>query len=199
MKKMFKMLFLFLIFTGCSSAQTKMPTNVEKSIYSDKFTISIGEEFFNSFLSQIGEIKGEQKIEIPKFLKLIKVEENIKWCLKNMTIDIEKEGAILSGTAIVEAEGEVIESTFKSKVKLEYDNVSEKIKFTPDELRLKKLANIDITNFYSPSFELKVSNPFNKEIKFKMADGTDKTINIQTNAIIKTEKDRVEITMKYIN
>ena len=199
MKKMLKILILFLIFTGCSSAQTKTVINSEKNIYSDKFTISVGEEFFNSFLSQIGEIKGEQKIEIPKFLKIIKVEENIKWCLKNITIDIEKEGAILFGTALVEVEGEVIESTFKSKVKLEYDNIAEKIRFTPEEVRLKKLANIDITNFYAPTFELKISNPFNKEIKFKMADGTYKTINIQTNAIIKTEKDRVEITMKYIN
>ena len=131
--------------------------------------------------------------------KVIKILVAWKLILKNITIDIEKEGAILSGTAVVEVEGEVIESTFKSKVKLEYDNVAEKIRFTPEEVRLKKLANIDITNFYSPTFELKISNPFNKEIKFKMADGTYKTINIQTNAIIKTEKDRVEITMKYIN
>lgn len=200
MKRQIKLfIILILILTGCSNSNTEKNNIIQESIYSDKFIISIGEDFFNSFLAQIGEISGEQRVKFSKMLKIIKIDKDIKWTIKEMTLDIEEDKTSMVGKILVEVDGEIIESTFKSKVSFEYNNEEEKLKIIPREMRIKKLANIDITSFYTPVFEVKVSNPFNKEVKFKMPDGTYKLISIKTEATIKSEKDRIDIMMKYTN
>ena len=200
MKRQIKLfIILILILTGCSNSNTEKNNVIQESIYSDKFIISIGEDFFNSFLAQIGEISGEQRVKFSKMLKIIKIDKDIKWTIKEMILDIEEDKTSMVGKILVEVDGEIIESTFKSKVSFEYNNEEEKLKIIPREMRIKKLANIDITSFYTPVFEVKVSNPFNKEVKLKMPDGTYKLISIKTEATIKSEKDRIDIMMKYTN
>lgn len=191
---------LILFITACSNKNIKSNNGItEKSCYSDRFTISIGEEYFNLFLHQIGEINGEQRVKISKLFKLIKMDNNIKWKLREMRIDIEEEETTLTGEAVIEIDGETVISSFKSKVNLEYSNEEEKLKVIPKEMRIKKLGNIDIVNFYSPVFEIKAANPFNKDVRFKMPDGSNKTILINTEVEINEEKDRIEIIMKYTN
>jgi hypothetical protein len=194
------LIVLILILTGCSNGRVKNYNCVkEENYYSDKFTISIGEDYFNLFLNKTGELSGEQKVKRTKLFKIIKIDNNLKWKIREMKLDIEEGETNFSGKVLIEIDGQIIDSSFKSKVNFEYSNEEEKLKIIPVEMRIKKLANIDIVNFYSPIFEVKVANPFNKDVKLKMPDGSYKSILINTEAVIKTEKDRIEITMKYIN
>ena len=183
LKKISLFLTVLILLCGCSSSKIKNENVVESEYFSDKFSVSIGEDYFNSFLSQVGDIGGEHKIKFSKFFKIVNVEENIKWKLKNLKLDIEEDETTLYGITIIESNGETVETAFKSKVDMTYNNDEEKLKFKPKEIRIKKLANFDITNFYTPVFEIKVANPLNKNFKFKMPDNSYETVSIDTDIV----------------
>ena len=191
-----KILILFIItilFAGCSNSKPAEIAEIENS--KDSFQVVIGEEFINKFLGKIGKIDGESRIKGKKFLNLIKIDENVKWSFYNLKMEINRDGAYLNGDADIELNGEKIDTKFRAKAEFEYDNKNEKLLITADEIRVKKLWNINLSVFYSPQFDLKISNPLNKKMKIKNSDGTIREIELETSAKIECEDGAVKIVM----
>lgn len=193
MNKKILILVITIIFIGCSNSKPAETVGIENS--KDSFQVIIGEEFINKFLGKIGKIDGESRIKGKKFLNLIKIDENVKWSFYNLKMEINRDGAYLNGDADIELNGEKIDTKFRAKAEFEYDNKNEKLLITADEIRVKKLWDINLSGFYSPKFDLKISNPLNKKMQIKNSDGTIREIELETSAKIECEDGAVKIVM----
>ncbi len=192
-KKFLTVLLCLFLFTGCSNNRSVEKNSIQTN--ESSFQVVIGEEFLNKFLGKIGKIEGKSNLKGKKIFKLVKIDEEVKWALYNMKIEIKREGAYLYGDADVDISGEKITTAFQTKAEFEYDNKNEKLLIKAEEIRIKKLWNINLSGFYSPEFDLKISNPLNQKIKIKNSDGSIKEIAVETTTKVETEDGAVRITM----
>jgi len=192
-KKFLTVLMCLFLLAGCSNNKSIEKSSIQPN--ESSFQVVIGEEFINKFLGKIGKIEGKSNLKGKKLFKLIKIDEEVKWAFYNMKIEIKIDGAYLYGDADLDIGGEKITTEFQTKAEFEYDNKNEKLLIKAEEIRIKKLWDINLSGFYSPEFDLKISNPLNQKIKIKNSDGSIKEIKVETTTKVETEEGAVRIIM----
>lgn len=195
--KLYILFFLLFLFEGCNSIQKK-DENLTRISNTNNFKIIIGQEFINEYLQKLGSVSGEEKVSGKKFMNLVKFEENLKWKIYNIKVKVTENGTEINGDAHIIIGENNIDTSFKAKGEIKYDNEKELLIIEPKDMRLKQFSFVNISNFYGPNIEIKISNPFNKSIKIKTEDGTYKNIEIKTNIEIMQKNEAIEIVMQNI-
>ena len=167
-------------------------------------SVSIDQSMLNSFFNAIGEVKGKGST------KVIGKKVKYNWKVKNPRITIEPGAAIFK--ADVQIKSGKIKSTPKATSKLDISYVKEKnlikIKTKKIKVDLKlnlfgkkvKLATIDLSKYYNPSFEFPGPTLNQKSIEIGKPDGSKKTLNIgmeNQNLVVENGKITVYSDVKF--
>ncbi len=158
----------------------------------------------NSFFNAIGEVKGKGST------KVIGKKVKYNWKVKNPRITIEPGAAIFK--ADVQIKSGKIKSTPKATSKLDISYIKEKnlikIKTKKIKVDLKlnlfgkkvKLATIDLSKYYNPTFEFPGPTLNQKSIEIGKPDGSKKTLNIRMenqNLVVENGKITVYSDVKF--
>ena len=171
---------------------------------SQSISVSIDQSMLNSFFNAIGEVKGKGST------KVIGKKVKYNWKVKNPRITIEPGAAIFK--ADVQIKSGKIKSTPKATSKLDISYIKEKnlikIKTKKIKVDLKlnlfgkkvKLATIDLSKYYNPTFEFPGPTLNQKSIEIDKPDGSKKTINIgmkNQNLVVENGKITVYSDVKF--
>ena len=196
MKKLKIVVLTFLTISLCFSQNTN-PAG--KSI-----SVSIDQSMLNNFFNAIGEVKGKGST------KVLGKKVKYNWKVKNPRITIEPGAAIFK--ADVQIKSGKIKSTPKATSKLDISYVKEKnlikIKTKKIKVDLKlnlfgkkvKLATIDLSKYYNPTFEFPGPTLNQKSIEIDKPDGSKKTLNIgmeNQNLVVENGKITVYSDVKF--
>ena len=196
MKKLNIVVLTFLTISLCLSQNTNPATQ--------NISVSIDQSMLNNFFNAIGEVKGKGST------KVIGKKVKYNWKVKNPRIIIEPGVAIFK--ADVQIKSGKIKSTPKATSKLDISYVKEKnlikIKTKKIKVDLKlnlfgkkvKLATIDLSKYYNPTFEFPGPTLNQKSIEIDKPDGSKKTINIgmrNQNLVVENGKITVYSDVKF--
>ena len=196
MKKLNIIILAVLSFPLCFSQSTN---NGDQSI-----SVSIDQSMLNNFFNAIGEVKGKGST------KVLGKKVKYNWKVKNPRITIEPGAAIFK--ADVQIKSGKIKSTPKATSKLDISYVKEKnlikIKTKKIKVDLKlnlfgkkvKLATIDLSKYYNPTFEFPGPTLNQKSIEIDKPDGSKKTLNIgmeNQNLVVENGKITVYSDVKF--
>ena len=196
MKKLNILVLTFLTISLCFSQNTNP---AEQSI-----SVSIDQSMLNNFFNAIGEVKGKGST------KVLGKKVKYNWKVKNPRITIEPGAAIFK--ADVQIKSGKIKSTPKATSKLDISYVKEKnlikIKTKKIKVDLKlnlfgkkvKLATIDLSKYYNPTFEFPGPTLNQKSIEIDKPDGSKKTLNIgmeNQNLVVENGKITVYSDVKF--
>ena len=196
MKKLNIFVLTYLI-TSLSFSQDTNPA-------SQSISVSIDQSMLNSFFNAIGEVKGKGST------KVIGKKVKYNWKVKNPRITIEPGAAIFK--ADVQIKSGKIKSTPKATSKLDISYIKEKnlikIKTKKIKVDLKlnlfgkkvKLATIDLSKYYNPTFEFPGPTLNQKSIEIGKPDGSKKTLNIgmeNQNLVVENGKITVYSDVKF--
>ena len=171
---------------------------------SQSISVSIDQSMLNSFFNAIGEVKGKGST------KVIGKKVKYNWKVKNPRITIEPGAAIFK--ADVQIKSGKIKSTPKATSKLDISYIKEKnlikIKTKKIKVDLKlnlfgkkvKLATIDLSKYYNPTFEFPGPTLNQKSIEIDKPDGSKKTLNIgmeNQNLVVENGKITVYSNVKF--
>ena len=171
---------------------------------SQNISVSIDQSMLNSFFNAIGEVKGKGST------KVIGKKVKYNWKVKNPRITIEPGAAIFK--ADVQIKSGKIKSTPKATSKLDISYIKEKnlikIKTKKIKVDLKlnlfgkkvKLATIDLSKYYNPTFEFPGPTLNQKSIEIGKPDGSKKTLNIgmeNQNLVVENGKITVYSDVKF--
>ena len=147
-------------------------------------SVSINESMLNNFFQSIGDISGQGST------KVLGKEVKYNWKVIDPKVVIEPGSATFK--ANVQIKSGKIKSTPKATGKLDISYVKEenlikiKTKIIKVDLMLKlfgkkvKLATLDLSKYYKPTFEFPGPTLNQKNIEIEMPDGTKKVLNINT-------------------
>ena len=196
MKKLNIVVLTFLTISLCFSQDTNPATQ--------NISVSIDQSMLNSFFNAIGEVKGKGST------KVIGKKVKYNWKVKNPRITIEPGAAIFK--ADVQIKSGKIKSTPIATSKLDISYVKEKnlikIKTKKIKVDLKlnlfgkkvKLATIDLSKYYNPTFEFPGPTLNQKSIEIDKPDGSKKTLNIgmeNQNLVVENGKITVYSDVKF--
>ena len=196
MKKLNIVVLIFLVISLCFS-QDKNPA-------AQSISVSIDQSMLNNFFNAIGEVKGKGST------KVLGKKVKYNWKVKNPGITIEPGAAIFK--ADVQIKSGKIKSTPKATSKLDISYVKEKnlikIKTKKIKVDLKlnlfgkkvKLATIDLSKYYNPTFEFPGPTLNQKSIEIGKPDGSKKTLNIgmeNQNLVVENGKITVYSDVKF--
>ena len=196
MKKLNFVVFTFLTISLCFSQDTN-PAG-------QSISVSIDQSMLNNFFNAIGEVKGKGST------KVLGKKVKYNWKVKNPRITIEPGAAIFK--ADVQIKSGKIKSTPKATSKLDINYVKEKnlikIKTKKIKVDLKlnlfgkkvKLATIDLSKYYNPTFEFPGPTLNQKSIEIDKPDGSKKTLNIgmeNQNLVVENGKITVYSDVKF--
>ena len=196
MKKLNIVALTFLTISLCFSQDTNPATK--------NISVSIDQSMLNNFFNAIGEVKGKGST------KVIGKKVKYNWKVKNPRITIEPGAAIFK--ADVQIKSGKIKSTPKATSKLDISYVKEKnlikIKTKKIKVDLKlnlfgkkvKLATIDLSKYYNPTFEFPGPTLNQKSIEIDKPDGSKKTLNIgmeNQNLVVENGKITVYSDVKF--
>ena len=196
MKKLNIVVLNFLVISLCFS-QDKNPAG-------QSISVSIDQSMLNNFFNAIGEVKGKGST------KVLGKKVKYNWKVKNPRITIEPGAAIFK--ADVQIKSGKIKSTPKATSKLDISYVKEKnlikIKTKKIKVDLKlnlfgkkvKLATIDLSKYYNPTFEFPGPTLNQKSIEIDKPDGSKKTLNIgmeNQNLVVENGKITVYSDVKF--
>ena len=171
---------------------------------SQSISVSIDQSMLNNFFNAIGEVKGKGST------KVLGKKVKYNWKVKNPRITIEPGAAIFK--ADVQIKSGKIKSTPKATSKLDISYVKEKnlikIKTKKIKVDLKlnlfgkkvKLATIDLSKYYNPTFEFPGPTLNQKSIEIDKPDGSKKTLNIgmeNQNLVVENGKITVYSDVKF--
>ena len=174
MKKLNIVVLTFLVISLCFSKDTN-PAG-------QSISVSIDQSMLNNFFNAIGEVKGKGST------KVLGKKVKYNWKVKNPRITIEPGAAIFK--ADVQIKSGKMKSTPKATSKLDISYLKEKnlikIKTKKIKVDLKlnlfgkkvKLATIDLSKYYNPTFEFPGPTLNQKSIEIDKPDGSKKTLNI---------------------
>ena len=147
-------------------------------------SVSINESMLNNFFQSIGDVSGQGST------KVLGKEVKYNWKVIDPKVIIEPGSATF--TANIQIKSGKIKSTPKATSKLDISYVKEenlikiKTKKIKVDLMLKlfgqkvKLATVDLSRYYNPTFEFPGPTLNQKKIEIEMPDGTKKVLNIYT-------------------
>ena len=196
MKKLNIVVLTFLVISICFSQDTN-PAG-------QSISVSIDQSMLNNFFNAIGEVKGKGST------KVLGKKVKYNWKVKNPRITIEPGAAIFK--ADVQIKSGKIKSTPKATSKLDISYVKEKnlikIKTKKIKVDLKlnlfgkkvKLATIDLSKYYNPTFEFPGPTLNQKSIEIDKPDGSKKTLNIgmeNQNLVVENGKITVYSDVKF--
>ena len=196
MKKLNIVVLTFLTISLCFSQNTN-PAG-------QSISVSIDQSMLNNFFNAIGEVKGKGST------KVLGKKVKYNWKVKNPRITIEPGAAIFK--ADVQIKSGKIKSTPKATSKLDVSYVKEKnlikIKTKKIKVDLKlnlfgkkvKLATIDLSKYYNPTFEFPGPTLNQKSIEIDKPDGSKKTLNIgmeNQNLVVENGKITVYSDVKF--
>ena len=196
MKKLNILVLTFLTISLCFSQNTN-PAG-------QSISVSIDQSMLNNFFNAIGEVKGKGST------KVLGKKVKYNWKVKNPRITIEPGAAIFK--ADVQIKSGKIKSTPKATSKLDISYVKEKnlikIKTKKIKVDLKlnlfgkkvKLATIDLSKYYNPTFEFPGPTLNQKSIEIDKPDGSKKTLNIgmeNQNLVVENGKITVYSDIKF--
>ena len=196
MKKLKIVVLTFLVISLCFSQDTN-PAG-------QSISVSIDQSMLNNFFNAIGEVKGKGST------KVLGKKVKYNWKVKNPRITIEPGAAIFK--ADVQIKSGKIKSTPKATSKLDISYVKEKnlikIKTKKIKVDLKlnlfgkkvKLATIDLSKYYNPTFEFPGPTLNQKSIEIDKPDGSKKTLNIgmkNQNLVVENSKITVYSDVKF--
>ena len=196
MKKLNIVVLTFLVISLCFSKDTN-PAG-------QSISVSIDQSMLNNFFNAIGEVKGKGST------KVLGKKVKYNWKVKNPRITIEPGAAIFK--ADVQIKSGKIKSTPKATSKLDISYVKEKnlikIKTKKIKVDLKlnlfgkkvKLATIDLSKYYNPTFEFPGPTLNQKSIEIDKPDGSKKTLNIgmeNQNLVVENGKITVYSDVKF--
>jgi len=196
MKKLNIVVLTFLTISLCFSQNTNPATQ--------SISVSIDQSMLNNFFNAIGEVKGKGST------KVLGKKVKYNWKVKNPRITIEPGAAIFK--ADVQIKSGKIKSTPKATSKLDINYVKEKnlikIKTKKIKVDLKlnlfgkkvKLATIDLSKYYNPTFEFPGPTLNQKSIEIDKPDGSKKTLNIgieNQNLVVENGKITVYSDVKF--
>lgn len=196
MKKLNIVVLTFLTISLCFSQNTN-PAG-------QSISVSIDQSMLNNFFNAIGEVKGKGST------KVLGKKVKYNWKVKNPRITIEPGAAIFK--ADVQIKSGKIKSTPKATSKLDISYVKEKnlikIKTKKIKVDLKlnlfgkkvKLATIDLSKYYNPTFEFPGPTLNQKSIEIDKPDGSKKTLNIgmeNQNLVVENGKITVYSDVKF--
>ena len=196
MKKLNIVVLTFLTISLCFSQNTNPATQ--------SISVSIDQSMLNNFFNAIGEVKGKGST------KVLGKKVKYNWKVKNPRITIEPGAAIFK--ADVQIKSGKIKSTPKATSKLDISYVKEKnlikIKTKKFKVDLKinlfgkkvKLATIDLSKYYNPTFEFPGPTLNQKSIEIDKPDGSKKTLNIgieNQNLVVENGKITVYSDVKF--
>ena len=196
MKKLNIVVLTFLTISLCFSQNTN-PAG-------QSISVSIDQSMLNNFFNAIGEVKGKGST------KVLGKKVKYNWKVKNPRITIEPGAAIFK--ADVQIKSGKIKSTPKATSKLDISYVKEKnlikIKTKKIKVDLKlnlfgkkvKLATIDLSKYYNPTFEFPGPTLNQKSIEIDKPDGSKKALNIgmeNQNLVVENGKITVYSDVKF--
>ena len=196
MKKLNIVVLTFLTISLCFSQNTN-PAG-------QSISVSIDQSMLNNFFNAIGEVKGKGST------KVLGKKVKYNWKVKNPRITIEPGAAIFK--ADVQIKSGKIKSTPIATSKLDISYVKEKnlikIKTKKIKVDLKlnlfgkkvKLATIDLSKYYNPTFEFPGPTLNQKSIEIDKPDGSKKTLNIgmeNQNLVVENGKITVYSDVKF--
>ena len=196
MKKLNIVVLTFIFISLCFSQNTN-PAG-------QSISVSIDQSMLNNFFNAIGEVKGKGST------KVLGKKVKYNWKVKNPRITIEPGAAIFK--ADVQIKSGKIKSTPKATSKLDISYVKEKnlikIKTKKIKVDLKlnlfgkkvKLATIDLSKYYNPTFEFPGPTLNQKSIEIDKPDGSKKTLNIgmeNQNLVVENGKITVYSDVKF--
>ena len=196
MKKLNIVVLAFLTISLCFSQNTN-PAG-------QSISVSIDQSMLNNFFNAIGEVKGKGST------KVLGKKVKYNWKVKNPRITIEPGAAIFK--ADVQIKSGKIKSTPKATSKLDISYVKEKnlikIKTKKIKVDLKlnlfgkkvKLATIDLSKYYNPTFEFPGPTLNQKNIEIDKPDGSKKILNIgmeNQNLVVENGKITVYSDVKF--
>ncbi len=196
MKKLNIVVLTYLTISLCFSQNTN-PAG-------QSISVSIDQSMLNNFFNAIGEVKGKGST------KVLGKKVKYNWKVKNPRITIEPGAAIFK--ADVQIKSGKIKSTPKATSKLDISYVKEKnlikIKTKKIKVDLKlnlfgkkvKLATIDLSKYYNPTFEFPGPTLNQKSIEIDKPDGSKKTLNIgmeNQNLVVENGKITVYSDVKF--
>ena len=167
-------------------------------------SVSIDQSMLNNFFNAIGEVKGKGST------KVLGKKVKYNWKVKNPRITIEPGAAVFN--ADVQIKSGKIKSTPKATSKLDISYLKEKnlikikTKKIKVDLKLKlfgkkvKLATIDLSKYYNPTFEFPGPILNQKSIKIDKPDGSEKTLKIgmeNQNLVVENGKITVYSDVKF--
>ena len=147
-------------------------------------SVSINESMLNNFFQSIGDVSGQGST------KVLGKEVKYNWKVIDPKVIIEPGSATFK--ANVQIKSGIIKSTPKATGKLDISYVKEenlikiKTKIIKVDLMLKlfgkkvKLATVDLSRYYKPTFEFPGPTLNQKNIEIEMPNGTKKVLNINT-------------------
>ena len=168
---------IFLLMVGSLFAQDAKKDGQHVSV-------SINESMLNNFFQSIGDVSGQAST------KVLGKEVKYNWKVIDPKVIIEPGSATF--TANIQIKSGKIKSTPKATSKLDISYVKEenlikiKTKKIKVDLMLKlfgqkvKLATVDLSRYYNPTFEFPGPTLNQKKIEIEMPDGTKKVLNIYT-------------------
>ncbi len=196
MKKLNIVVLTYLTISLCFSQNTN-PAG-------QSISVSIDQSMLNNFFNAIGEVKGKGST------KVLGKKVKYNWKVKNPRITIEPGAAIFK--ADVQIKSGKIKSTPKATSKLDISYVKEKnlikIKTKKIKVDLKlnlfgkkvKLATIDLSKYYNPTFEFPGPTLNQKSIEIDKPDGSKKALNIgmeNQNLVVENGKITVYSDVKF--
>ena len=147
-------------------------------------SVSINESMLNNFFQSIGDVSGEGST------KVLGMEVKYSWKVIEPKVVIEPGSATFN--ANVQIQSGKIKSTPKATGKLDISYVKEEnlIKIKTNKIKVDlmlkifgktvKLATVDLSRYYKPTFEFPGPTLNQKNIEIEMPDGTKKVLNINT-------------------
>ena len=168
---------IFLLMVGSLFAQDAKKDGQHVSV-------SINESMLNNFFQSIGDVSGQGST------KVLGKEVKYNWKVIDTKVVIEPGSATF--TAKVQIKSGKIKSTPIATSKLDISYVKEenlikiKTKKINVDLMIKlfgkkvKLATLDLSKYYKPTFEFPGPTLNQKNIEIEMPDGTKKVLNINT-------------------
>ena len=147
-------------------------------------SVSIDESMLNNFFQAVGTVKGKGST------KILGKKVKYTWKVKNPKVTIEPGSATFN--AKVQIKSGKVKSSPKATSKLDISYIKEenlikiKTKKIKVDLMIKlfgkkvKLATLDLSKYYSPTFEFPGPALSQKTIEIEKPDGTKKILNIGT-------------------
>ncbi len=170
-RKILSGIILFLIFKNAFS-QVPLPDAA----------VIVNESTLNGFLNAVGPLSGKEKF------KVIGIEGDYIWALKNARIELSQDQARFTADATVKAGLFSYSAPATGDVEVKYFPETNRIKvrvvqaifevYTKILGKKIHIANVDAARFYRPEFEFVGPRPVQPSVLVYLPDGSTKTIYI---------------------